>query len=141
MPNAIKDSLNVYSQSEVRNDMAANNILKDSRFAGIEPFESKVWLASPTMHGEEQYWVDDAIRKNWVSTVGANIDEIEKQVADYIGCRYAVALSSGTATLHLATKLAGEQLYGQAMPSEGTARGHRVFCSDCTFGAGINPLG
>ena len=140
MPNAIKDSLNVYSQSEVRNDMAANNILKDSRFAGIEPFESKVWLASPTMHGEEQYWVDDAIRKNWVSTVGANIDEIEKQVADYIGCRYAVALSSGTATLHLATKLAGEKLYGQAMPSEGTLRGHRVFCSDCTFDASINPV-
>ena len=140
MPNAIKDSLNVYSQSEVRNDMAANNILKDSRFAGIEPFESKVWLASPTMHGEEQYWVDDAIRKNWVSTVGANIDEIEKQVADYIGCRYAVALSFGTATLHLATKLAGEKLYGQAMPSEGTLRGHRVFCSDCTFDASINPV-
>lgn len=120
--------------------MAANNILKDSRYAGIEPFESKIWLASPTMHGEEQYWVDDAIRKNWVSTVGANIDEIEKQIAEYIGCKYAVALASGTATLHLATKLAGEKLYGQAMPSEGTLRGHRVFCSDCTFDASINPV-
>lgn len=140
MTTAIKESLNVYSQSEVRNDMAANNILKDSRYAGIEPFESKIWLASPTMHGEEQYWVDDAIRKNWVSTVGANIDEIEKQIAEYIGCRYAVALASGTATLHLATKLAGEKLYGQAMPSEGTLRGHQVFCSDCTFDASINPV-
>ena len=62
--------------------MTAHNILKDSRFAGIEPFESKVWLASPTMHGEEQYWVDDAIKKNWVSTVGANINEIES----YLKC-------------------------------------------------------
>ena len=111
----------MYSQSEVRNDMAANNILKDSRYAGIEPFESKIWLASPTMHGEEQYWVDDAIRKNWVSTVGANIYEIEKQIAEYIGCRYAVALASGTATLHLATKLAGEKLYSQAMPLDTTS--------------------
>ena len=120
--------------------MTAHSILKDSRFAGIEPFESKVWLASPTMHGEEQYWVDDAIKKNWVSTVGANINEIEKQIAEYIGCRYAVALSAGTASLHLATKLAGEKLYGQAKPNEGTLQGHRVFCSDCTFDASINSV-
>ena len=120
--------------------MTAHDILKESRFAGIEPFESKVWLASPTMHGEEQYWVDDAIRKNWVSTVGENINEIEKQVAHYVGCRYAVALSAGTAALHLATKLAGEKLYGQAKPNEGTLKGHRVFCSDCTFDASINSV-
>ena len=120
--------------------MTAHNILKDSRFAGIEPFESKVWLASPTMHGEEQYWVDDAIKKNWVSTVGANINEIEKQIAEYIGCGYAVALSAGTASLHLATKLAGEKLYGQAKLNEGTLQGHRVFCSDCTFYASINSV-
>ena len=120
--------------------MTAHNILKDSRFAGMEPFESKVWLSSPTMHGEEQYWVDDAIKKNWVSTVGANINEIEKQIAEYIGCGYAVALSAGTASLHLATKLAGEKLYGQAKPNEGTLQGHRVFCSDCTFDASINSV-
>ena len=120
--------------------MTAHNILKDSRFAGMEPFESKVWLSSPTMHGEEQYWVDDAVKKNWVSTVGANINEIEKQIAEYIGCGYAVALSAGTASLHLATKLAGEKLYGQAKPNEGTLQGHRVFCSDCTFDASINSV-
>ena len=120
--------------------MTAHNILKDSRFAGMEPFESKVWLSSPTMHGEEQYWVDDAVKKNWVSTVGANINEIEKQSAEYIGCGYAVALSAGTASLHLATKLAGEKLYGQAKPNEGTLQGHRVFCSDCTFDASINSV-
>ncbi len=120
--------------------MENNTFLKDIRFAGIEPFENKVWLASPTMHGEEQKWVNDAIQTNWVSTVGANINEIEKNIAEYIGCKYAVALSSGTASLHLATKLAGEKLYGQARPYEGTLQGHRVFCSDCSFDASINPV-
>lgn len=71
------------------------DFLKDPRFSGIEPFQSKVWLSSPTMHGDEQRWVDEAIRTNWVSTVGANINEAEKQVAAYIGCKYAVALSCG----------------------------------------------
>ena len=113
----------------------------DTRFAGIEPFKSKVWLSSPTMHGEEQRWVDEAIQTNWVSTVGANINEIEKQMAEYLGCKYAVALSCGTAALHLATKLAGEKLYGQARPNYGTLEGKKVFCSDCTFDASINPVG
>ncbi len=112
----------------------------DSRFCGIQPFESKVWLASPTMHGSEQKWVDDAIRTNWVSTVGANINEVEKSVAEYVGVKYAVGLSCGTSALHLATKLAGEKLYGQAKPNAGTLREHRVFCSDCTFDASINPV-
>ncbi|MBO6040590.1 MAG: DegT/DnrJ/EryC1/StrS family aminotransferase, partial [Oscillospiraceae bacterium] len=112
----------------------------DPRFAGIEPFESKIWLASPTMHGDEQRWVDEAIRTNWVSTVGENINEVEKQIAEYVGCKHAVALSCGTAALHLATKLAAEALYGQARPNAGTLQGHRVFCSDCTFDASINPV-
>ena len=112
----------------------------DPRFAGIEPFKTKIWLASPTMHGEEQRWVDEAIRTNWVSTVGENINEVEQQIAEYVGCNYAVALSCGTAALHLATKLAGEELYGQAKPNAGTLQGHRVFCSDCTFDASINPV-
>lgn len=116
------------------------NFQTDPRFTGIKPFETKVWLSSPTMHGDEQKWVDDAIRTNWVSTVGQNINEVEKQVADYVGVRYAVALSSGTAALHLATKLAGEKIYGQAKPNQGTLQGHRVFCSDCTFDASINPV-
>ena len=117
-----------------------NPFLKDPRFAGIEPFEKKVWLASPTMHGDEQRWVDEAIQTNWVSTVGANINEVEKQVAAYAGVKHAVALSCGTAALHLATKLAGERLYGQAKPTQGTLQGHRVFCSDMTFDASINPV-
>ena len=92
------------------------------------------------MHGDEQRWIDEAIQTNWVSTVGANIDAVEKEMAEYIGCKYAVGLSCGTAALHLATKLAGERLYGQAKPNQGTLQGHKVFCSDMTFDASINPV-
>ena len=117
-----------------------HDLANDPRFAGVEGFESKVWLSSPTMHGDEQRWVDEAIQTNWVSTVGANINEVEKQMAEYLGCKYAVGLSCGTASLHLATKLAGEKLYGQAKPNAGTLAGHKVFCSDVTFDASINPV-
>ena len=106
----------------------------------IKPFEKKIWLASPTMHGDEQKWVDEAIETNWVSTVGANINEIEKQIAEYVGCKYAVGLSCGTASLHLAVKLAGEKLYGMPKPNCGTLQGHKVFCSDMTFDATVNPI-
>ena len=116
------------------------DFINDPRFAGIEKFPQKIWLSSPTMHGDEQHWVDEAIRTNWVSTVGENIDTVEKQMAEYIGCKYAVGLSCGTAALHLAIKLAGEKLYGQAKPYEGTLQGHRVFCSDMTFDASVNPV-
>ena len=92
------------------------------------------------MHGDEQRWVDEAIQTNWVSTVGANIDAVEKEMAAYIGSKYAVGLSCGTAALHLATRLAGERLYGQAKPNQGTLQGHQVFCSDMTFDASINPV-
>lgn len=113
---------------------------KDPRFKGLTPFEGRCWLSSPTMHGDEQRYVDEAIRANWVSTVGANINELERLAAEYVGCRYAVALSSGTAALHLATKLAAERLYGQTRPDEGTLAGRKVFCSDVTFDASINPV-
>ena len=113
---------------------------KDPRFRGIEPFASRLWLSSPTMHGDEQHWVDEAIVTNWVSTVGRNIDETERLIAEYVGVKYAVGLAAGTAALHLATKLAGERLYGQARPNEGTLQGKRVFCSDVTFDASINPV-
>ena len=116
------------------------NFLNDKRFAGITPFENKIWLASPTMHGEERKWVDDAILKNWVSTVGENINEVEKSVAEIIGRKYAVGLSSGTAALHLAIKLCGEKLYGQAQVGHGVLEGKRVFASDMTFDATVNPI-
>ena len=106
----------------------------------IRPFDKKVWLSSPTMHGDEQKWVNDAFEKNWITTAGENINEVEKLVAQYAGMKYAVALSCGTASLHLATKLAGEKLYGQAKPNCGTLQGHKVFCADMTFDATINPV-
>ena len=117
-----------------------NCFLSDSRFAGVEPFESRVWLSSPTMHGEEQRWVDEAIQSNWVSTVGANINEVERQVAEIVGKKHAVALSSGTAALHLAIRLCGEKLYGSARMGVGVLSGHKVFASDMTFSATVNPI-
>ena len=106
----------------------------------IKHFTQRLWLSSPTMGGLERTYMLDAYETNWMSTVGKNINEIEAQLADYIGVKYAVALSSGTASLHLATKLAGEKLYGQARPNEGTLRGHKVFATDMTFDATINPI-
>ena len=106
----------------------------------LKPFEKKIWLSSPTMHGDEQKWVDEAIITNWVSTVGANINDIESKIAQLTGCKYAVALSCGTASLHLAVKLAGEKLYGMPKPNCGTLQGHKVFCSDMTFDATVNPI-
>ena len=91
-------------------------------------FKNKIWLASPTMHGEEQDYVKEAFDTNWVSTVGANLNEFEKGICKKIGCKYAVALSAGTAALHIAVKLAGVK------------QGEKVFCSDMTFAATVNPV-
>lgn len=120
--------------------MGNANYLSDSRFIDIKPFKSKVWLSSPTIHGEEQAYLDEAIATNWVSTVGANINEIEKDIAMKIGRKYAVALSAGTAALHLAVRLCGEKLYGQPKVGHGALEGYRVFCSDMTFDATVNPV-
>ena len=117
-----------------------NEFLFDPRFTGIKSFERKVWLSSPTMHGDEQKWVDEAIRTNWVSTVGENIDEVERITAEKIGRRCAVALSAGTAALHLAIKLCGEKLYGPAKAGHGVLEGRKVFASDMTFDATDNPI-
>lgn len=95
---------------------------------GFSRFKEKIWLSSPTMHGPEIEYVKEAYETNWMSTVGANINEVEKQICQKVGCRYSVALSSGTAALHMAVKLAGVK------PSD------KVFCSDMTFGATVNPV-
>ncbi len=113
---------------------------RDPRFSGIEPFASKLWLASPTMHGDEQKWVQDAFDKNWITTAGENINEVERQMAEYIGVNYAVGLSCGTAALHLAIRLAGEKLYGIPKVGHGSLEGKRVFASDMTFDATVNPI-
>lgn len=92
------------------------------------PFEKKVWLSSPTMHGPELAYVTEAYETNWMSTVGANINEVERITCEKVGCGYAVALSAGTAALHMAVKLAGVR------------PGDKVFCSDMTFDATVNPV-
>ncbi len=111
-----------------------------TRKDNLEPFESKVWLASPTMHGEELKYMTEAFETNWMSTVGENITEIERIMAEKVGCGYTVALSSGTAALHLAMKLAGEKLYGKAENGRGALFNKHVFCSDMTFDATVNPV-
>lgn len=100
---------------------------KDGKRA-MKPFENKVWLSSPTMHGEEIQYVKEAYETNWMSTVGKNINEVEKITCEKLGCKNAVGLSSGTAALHLAVKLAGVKA------------GDKVFCSDVTFAATVNPV-
>lgn len=94
----------------------------------IKPFESKVWLSSPTMYEGSMKYVMEAYETNWMSTVGANINEVERQACEKVGCKYAVALSAGTAALHMAVKLAGVK------------PGDKVFCSDMTFDATVNPV-
>ncbi|MDM0539761.1 aminotransferase class I/II-fold pyridoxal phosphate-dependent enzyme [Clostridium perfringens] len=94
----------------------------------LRPFEKKIWLSSPTMHGDEIKYITEAYETNWMSTVGVNINEIEKLACEKIGCKYAVALSAGTAALHMAVKLAGIK------------PGDKVFCSDMTFAATVNPV-
>ena len=106
----------------------------------VKPFEKKIYLSSPTMHGDELKYMQEAYETNWMSTVGANINEVERLICEKIGCKSAVALSSGTAALHLAIKLAGERLYGQPKPGHGTLEGRKVFASDMTFDATVNPI-
>lgn len=110
------------------------------RKGNLKPFESKVWLSSPTMHGEELEYITEAYETNWMSTVGANIDEVERAICEKVGCRYAVALSCGTSALHLAMKLAGEQLYGKPDTGKGALERRYVAANDVTFGATVNPI-
>ena len=95
----------------------------------FKKFEKRIWLSSPTMHGEEQAFVKEAFDTNWVSTIGKNLDMLEAGVCNYLGNNlHSVGLASGTAALHLAYKLAGVK------------EGDRVFCTDLTFDATVNPI-
>lgn len=103
-------------------------------------FRDKIWLATPTMHGEEMQYVQQAYDTNWMSTVGENINEVERIAAAKAEMKYAVGLSSCTAALHLCVKSAGERLYGKPPIGRGALEGRRVFCSDMTFAATLNPV-
>lgn len=106
----------------------------------FEKFEKRVWLSSPTMHGDELKYMKEAYTSNWMSTVGENINEVEKKVCEYTGSKYAVALSAGTASLHLAIKAAGIKVYGMPKSGANVLEGKKVFCSDMTFAATVNPV-
>ena len=92
--------------------------------------ESKrIWLSTPTMHGNEMQYIEEAFEKNWVAPLGFNVDAFEREAAEYLNEDvYTLALNAGTAALHLAIKLAGVK------------RGDRVFCTDMTFAATVNPV-
>ena len=110
------------------------------RSKAYDKFDNKLWLSSPTMYPDSMDYVLEAYRTNWMSTVGANLNAIEEELSSFIGCKSAVSLSSGTAALHLAVKLAGEHLYGRPKVGHGTLEGKKVFCSDMTFDATVNPV-
>ena len=106
----------------------------------FEKFEKRVWLSSPTMHGDELKYMKEAYTSNWMSTVGENINVVEAKVCEYTGSKYAVALSAGTASLHLAIKAAGIKVYGIPKSGANVLEGKKVFCSDMTFAATVNPV-
>lgn len=96
--------------------------------AEFSPFKEKIWLSTPTMYGPELDFVTEAYKTNWMSTVGANINEVERLTCEKVGCKHAVALATGTSALHMAVKLAGIKT------------GEKVLCTDMTFGATVNPV-
>ena len=106
----------------------------------LKPLTNRVYLASPTMHGDELKYMQEAYETNWMSTLGKNIDEVEKLSAELTNKKYAVGLCNCTSALHLCVKLAGEKLYGKPKVGHGALEGKRVFCSDTTFAATLNPV-
>ena len=89
---------------------------------------ARIYLSSPTMHGDEQRFVKEAFDTNWVAPLGPNVNTFEQEMAQYTGCGYAAALSSGTAAIHLGLKLLGVE------------QGDVVFVSSLTFSASCNPI-
>ena len=104
--------------------------------------QKRIYLSSPTMHEEEMDYVKEAFERNWVAPLGFNCDGFENEIASFLNEEniHTLALSSGTAALHLAVKHAGETLYGKPAISHGALEGRRVFCSDMTFAATVNPV-
>lgn len=90
--------------------------------------KKRIYLSSPTMHGEEQRYVQEAFDTNWVAPLGPNVNAFEKEMAEYTGCGHAAALSSGTAAIHMALRLLHVK------------QGDIVFVSDLTFSASCNPI-
>lgn len=131
-----------------------SDYLNDERFKGIKPFDKRVLLASPTMHrSENDSWTEldyvrEAFETNWITCAGSNLTALEPLIADYLGTQHIVGLSCGTAAIHLAVKLAAEKLYGSSTGVStpdgetlgGCLFGRKVFCTDLTFDATVNPI-
>lgn len=90
--------------------------------------EKRIYLSSPTMHGEEQKFIKEAFDTNWVAPLGPNVNGFEKELAEYVGISHAAALSSGTAAIHLALRILG------------IGQGDVVFAPSLTFSATCNPI-
>ena len=128
----------------------AHDFLNDKRFKGIKPLENRALLSSPTPHKkEEMAYIEECYKTGWLTTVGENIDALEDTVSAYMGGqKKAIALINGTAAIHLAVKLAAERIYhsstGISTPDRrgvgGSLYGKRVFVSDMTFDASVNPI-
>lgn len=133
-----------------------HDFFNDKRFEGIKPLNSRIHLSSPTPHKKEELaYIEECYKTGWLTTVGENIDELENMVSSYMSIghsgnehKYAVALVNGTAAIHLAVKLAAEKVYhsstGITTPdgkgTGGSLLGRRVFVSDMTFDASVNPI-
>ncbi len=100
--------------------------------AASDPFEPgrsyDIYLSPPHMSGRERHYIDEAFETNWIAPTGPNVDGFEREFCAAIGATHAAALTSGTAALHLALKLAG------------VGPGDEVFVSTFTFVASVNPI-
>lgn len=88
----------------------------------------RIFLSTPTMHGEEQQFIQEAFDTNWVAPLGPHVNMFEKEIAAYAGSASAAVLSSGTAAIHLAVILSGVKA------------GDIVFAPSFTFSASVNPV-
>ncbi len=93
-----------------------------------EMSKKRIYLSSPTMHGEEQEFIKEAFDTNWIAPLGPNVSNFEKELAEYVHAGYAAALSAGTAAIHLALKILG------------IGEGDLVFAPSLTFSATCNPI-
>ena len=102
--------------------------LKNKEVEEIKKENKRIYLASPHMGGLEETFVKEAFDTNWVAPLGPNVNNFEKEIAEYVGIDHASALVSGTSSIHLAIKLLGIK------------PGDVVFCSSLTFAASCNPI-
>ena len=90
--------------------------------------KERIYLSSPHMGGEEMKYIQEAFDSNWIAPLGKNVEMFEREMCAYIGRKSAVALSSGTAAIHLGLKYLGVK------------EGDIVFCSSFTFSGSCNPI-